>query len=61
LGSLNSQNEYIYVDLGPSGTLANFARQNLGNGKASSVFSTITQFNNGMNNLAQLRERINRI
>lgn len=58
LRSLDSQNEYIFVDLGPSGTLANFTKQNLGSEKVSSIFAIITQFNNGISNLDKLKEKI---
>ncbi len=59
LRSLDSQNECIYVDLGPSGTLANFTKQNIGSEMMSNIFAIITQFNNGISNLDKLRERIN--
>lgn len=45
----------IYIDLGPSGTLANFARHNLCDEKASEVYSIITPFNQAVVNLKKLK------
>ncbi|WP_437300180.1 ACP S-malonyltransferase [Sorangium sp. So ce426] len=36
--------DLVYVDLGPSGTLANFVKYNLGKGSSAKVFPVITSF-----------------
>lgn len=42
---LESQHECIYLDLGPSGTLANFSKQNLSPNSMRRCYSIITPFN----------------
>jgi trans-AT polyketide synthase/acyltransferase/oxidoreductase domain-containing protein len=46
----------IYVDLGPSGTLANFAKQNLADGSASICRAILTPFGLDCKNLQALAE-----
>jgi acyl transferase domain-containing protein len=43
--------EYIYIDLGPSGTLANFTKQNLSKDSTSTCHSIMTLFNQDYKNL----------
>lgn len=43
--NLESKHECIYLDLGPSGTLANFVKQNLGGDSAHRCYSIISPFN----------------
>ncbi len=54
LKCLNVCGECTYIDLGPSGTLANFTKYNLGGEKKSSIFPLILPFNNGLKNLELL-------
>ncbi len=42
---LENRGTYIYLDLGPSGTLANFLAQNLGPDSRSEYLATLTPFN----------------
>ncbi|AQS18313.2 ACP S-malonyltransferase [Clostridium beijerinckii] len=41
----------IYIDLGPSGTMANFAKNNLRENTKSEIYSIISPFGNCINNL----------
>lgn len=54
LKSLDSSKEHIYIDLGPSGTLANFTKYNLDKESQSNIFSIITPFNNELKNLERM-------
>lgn len=47
--------ENIYVDLGPSGTLANFAKYNLPEYCRSQVLAVITPFNQELENLEKVK------
>jgi bacillaene synthase trans-acting acyltransferase len=58
LHSISKEKECIYIDLGPSGTLANFAKYNLPREMHKDVFSIITPFNNNIRNLDKLDEAI---
>lgn len=51
---LESEGEYIYIDLGPFGTHANFIKHNLHKGSRSEVYSIITPFNQDMKNLSKV-------
>jgi len=46
--------ECIYVDLGPSGTLANFAEHNLNRDSGSQCYSILTPFNEEIKNLRKI-------
>ncbi len=46
----------IYIDLGPSGTQASFVKNNLSENSTSEVYSVITPFNKGMENLSKLKD-----
>lgn len=50
-----SQN-LIYLDLGPGGTLGNFAKRNIGLTSQSDVYAIMTPFNRDLNNLAKVKE-----
>ncbi|MCB2360152.1 acyltransferase domain-containing protein [Clostridium estertheticum] len=54
LKSISDEEKHIYIDLGPSGTLANFTKYNLSKASKSSIHSVITPFNNEINNLEKL-------
>ncbi len=58
LRSVSEEKDCIYIDLGPSGTLANFAKGNLNRQKHSDIYSIITPFNNNIRNLNKLDEAI---
>ena len=52
---LEQMGSYRFIDLGPSGTLATFARQNLPPGSASEVYSIMTPFGREVANLEKLQ------
>lgn len=49
--TLEKLEDYFYIDLGPSGTLSTFTRNNLKPGSASEIFSILTPFGNDVANL----------
>lgn len=49
----------IYIDLGPSGTLANFVKYNLSSGSQSNQFPIITPYGNEANNLDKVLNFLN--
>lgn len=51
-----TSNKKIYLDLGPSGTLANFARRNFKNGSSSFALSIITPFRQDTKKLRKVVE-----
>ncbi len=52
--ALEEKGDYIYLDLGPSGTLANFVKYNLGPDSQSEFFPIMTPFGEELNRLAAL-------
>lgn len=46
----------IFFDLGPGGTLANFAKRNIADGSKSESFAIITPFNQNLKNLEQIKK-----
>lgn len=52
--NLYRQNENIYIDLGPSGTLENFSKNILNNDINSSIFSVMNQYGNEIKNLNKI-------
>jgi hypothetical protein len=46
-----SSGSYLYIDLGPSGTMANFVKYNLKPDSISKTFNIITPFDNELKNL----------
>lgn len=56
--NLEQNDNYIYVDLGPSGTLSNFVKYNLGEQTASEHFHIITPFGHTEKNIERLRESL---
>lgn len=44
---------WLFVDLGPSGTLKGFAKANLAKGSTSECFSVLTPYGNDVNNLVK--------
>ncbi|MCL6589521.1 MAG: acyltransferase domain-containing protein [Firmicutes bacterium] len=55
IGTIEKQSGNIYLDLGPSGTLTNFTKQNLVPGSLSKCFSIMTPFGQDLKNLEALR------
>jgi bacillaene synthase trans-acting acyltransferase len=51
---LERKNSFLYIDLGPSGTCANFVKFNLDSGSGSKVFPLLTPFKNEEKQLAEL-------
>jgi trans-AT polyketide synthase/acyltransferase/oxidoreductase domain-containing protein len=56
--ALEQDNNYIYVDLGPSGTLSNFVKYNLAADSTSRPFHIITPFGHTEKNIARLHETL---
>lgn len=53
---LEADSQFIYIDLGPSGTLANFVKRNLGPDSISEVYSVLTPFGQDVGKLQRLIE-----
>jgi acyl transferase domain-containing protein len=51
---LENDRECVYLDLGPGGTLANFAKRNLAAGSRSKCYAIITPFQQETKNLATI-------
>lgn len=58
LRSLDNSEECIYIDLGPSGTLANFTGKILGSNTKNRIFSIISPFSNDIKNFENLLRSI---
>jgi acyl transferase domain-containing protein len=56
---LETYSKTLYVDLGPSGTLATFVKYNLPQSCESKGVALLTPFHNGKKNIDQLLERLN--
>lgn len=54
--TLEECGSYIYIDLGPSGTLATFVKYNLSKDSDSKIFSIMTPFGNDLKNLQNLND-----
>ncbi len=54
--TLEERQPYIYLDLGPSGTLANFVRYNLSGSSESEVFHILSPFGKGLQNLGKVMD-----
>jgi len=54
--NLEEKQTYIYLDLGPSGTLANFVKYGLAQHSQSKTFPTLTPFNSGISNLEKVQD-----
>lgn len=55
---LEAQGPSVFVDCGPSGTLATFAKYGLRESSASTCFAILTPFHQGIQKLAQLKEYV---
>lgn len=56
---LENENNYIYLDVGPTGTLANFAKYNFSPLSQSKTLATLVPFNLVAPNFTNLREAVN--
>ncbi len=54
--ALEQNNNYIYIDLGPSGTLATFLKYNLKQESDSKTFGIITPFGQDLKNLHKMHD-----
>jgi trans-AT polyketide synthase/acyltransferase/oxidoreductase domain-containing protein len=52
---LEKQQAYLYLDLGPSGTLANFVKYNLASHSQSKTFPILTPFGQSLSNLEKAK------
>jgi trans-AT polyketide synthase/acyltransferase/oxidoreductase domain-containing protein len=50
----------VYLDLGPGGTMANFAKRNLDVSSQSEVYAVMTPFNQDLKNLAKIKKVLTR-
>ena len=57
---LEKKQPFLYLDLGPSGTLANFVKYNLTKSSKSEIVPIMTIFGNSLKNLEKLKKNINR-
>ncbi|MCG8541797.1 MAG: acyltransferase domain-containing protein [Clostridia bacterium] len=57
LNFLEDKGEYVYLDLGPSGTLTNFAKYNLNKVSGSECYPILTPFETGTDNLSKVLKR----
>jgi len=57
--ALEKNNSYIYLDVGPSGTLATFTKYNLPPGSSSMTFATLTPFRSSVDNLLKIKNALN--
>jgi acyl transferase domain-containing protein len=55
---LENHEERIYLDIGPGGTLANFAKRNCSANSTSECYAIMTMFNQEIINIAKVRQRI---
>jgi bacillaene synthase trans-acting acyltransferase len=53
---LEKQGQFNYIDLGPSGTLANFVRRNLSKNSLSQVYDLLTAFGQDVKKLEKVKE-----
>jgi trans-AT polyketide synthase/acyltransferase/oxidoreductase domain-containing protein len=54
--NLEKKQAYIYIDLGPSGTLANFVKYGLTKHSHSKTFPTLTPFGASLSNLEKIKD-----
>ena len=54
--SLEQENNYCYLDVGPSGTLATFVKYNLSKNSRSKSIPILTPFSQNLINLDNLRD-----
>jgi trans-AT polyketide synthase/acyltransferase/oxidoreductase domain-containing protein len=58
LMELEKSGNHIYLDLGPSGTLANFVKYNLPENSESKSFSILSPFGQDLNNLRKIQSLV---
>lgn len=52
------ESSFNYIDLGPSGTMANFIRNNLGKDSLSKFYDVLTPFGQDLKKLEKLKQSI---
>lgn len=55
--NLEKDNDYIYIDVGPSGTLANFVKYNLEEGSDSEIYAILTLFGQEVKGLEKIAKK----
>jgi bacillaene synthase trans-acting acyltransferase len=58
IAKLESNQENIYIDLGPLGTLMNFVKQNVAKGSISQYYSIMTPFQQDLKNIEKIKNLI---
>lgn len=58
INALEDKGDYVYIDVGPSGTLASFTKNNIPESSDSKIFPIITPFNMELRNLNRLRNEL---
>ena len=58
ISELENIQSHIYLDLGPSGTLANFTKRNLESNSKSEVYAVITPFDQELRNLEKIKDAL---
>ncbi|MEH7265815.1 ACP S-malonyltransferase [Priestia megaterium] len=53
---LDSKRPCIFLDVGPAGTLANFAKRNINKGGGSEIYTILTPYHQGIKNLQRVEE-----
>lgn len=56
--NLEKENDYIYIDLGPSGTLSTHSKYNFSKESASESYPTMTPFGQDLKSLNKITERV---
>jgi trans-AT polyketide synthase/acyltransferase/oxidoreductase domain-containing protein len=59
--ALENKQAYVYLDLGPSGTLANFVKYNLASHSQSKSFPILTPFGQSLPNLEKVKDFLSAI
>lgn len=52
--AMESEGRFLYLDLGPSGTLATFVKYNLSDRSGSATLPTLTPYGNGLRNIEKI-------
>lgn len=56
--AMENENNYLYLDLGPSGTLATFVKYNLPDQSGSATMPTLTPYNDAIKNLERIESSL---
>ena len=58
IAALENENNFLYLDLGPSGTLATFVKYNLADKSDSVTLPTLTPYNDAIKNIARIENNL---